>query len=342
MKTFEGSSSFAAAAAAPAAPLALAIGNFDGVHRGHAALIQAARAKAAAGGRAGVLTFTPHPARVFAPALAPPLIMSLARRLELLDAAGVDVAVVEPFTREYAAVEAEDFVRDVLVGRLHARDVVVGYDFSFGRARRGDPAMLARLGAELGVSVTVVAPVLADGLVCSSTKIREFVLEGRVEGAALLLGRPFEITGPVGRGAGRGRGLGIPTANIAPEGELWPRLGIYAGRATLLDEPGASDDDLGDPGRAPAPPRDGLRRAKPGSAHATYRAALSVGSNPTFVSGGAVSIEAHLLDFDGDLYGRRLRVEVLHRLREERRFESVDALVAQIQADIAQVRTLVP
>jgi riboflavin kinase/FMN adenylyltransferase len=296
-------------------PVAFVIGNFDGVHLGHQALLHAARERAAAaGGEVGVLTFDPHPAKLFAPALAPPLIVSLRRRIELLGEAGADLVVVEPFTREFAAIEAPDFVREVLARNLGARDVVVGYDFSFGRARRGDPAMLARLGAGRGLEVEVVAPVMADGLVCSSTKIREFVLEGRVEGAALLLGRPFEIEGPVVRGAGRGRGLGVPTANVAPEGELLPRLGIYAGRATLLDEPGT-------PSRL---------------------AALSVGSNPTFVSGGGVSVEAHLLDWDGDLYGRRLRIEVLHRLREERRFESVEALVAQIQADIAQVRALVP
>ena len=157
-----------------------------------------------------------------------------------------------------------------------------------------------------------------DGLVCSSTKVREFVLEGRVEGAALLLGRPVEITGPVVRGAGRGRGLGIPTANVAPEGELLPPLGIYAARALVLDATG-----------------------RVASAH---KAALSVGSNPTFTaaSGAApVTVEAHLLDFDGDLYGRRLRLEVLHRLRDERRFESVEALLEQIAADIAETRARV-
>jgi riboflavin kinase/FMN adenylyltransferase len=305
-----------------ARPLAVAIGNFDGVHRGHQALIQAARARAAARpgpppGAAAVLTFTPHPARVFAPALAPPLIMSLERRLGLLAEAGVEIAVVEPFTRELASVEAEDFVRDVLADKLGARDVVVGYDFSFGRGRRGDPAMLARIGSERGLAVTVVPPVMADGLVCSSTKIREFALEGRVEGAALLLGRPFEVEGLVVRGAGRGRKLGVPTANVAVEGELLPRLGIYAGRARILE--GSSE--------------------RAGAAH---RAAISVGSNPTFVAGGGVSVEAYLLDFDGDLYGQRLRVELTARLRDEQRFESVEALVEQIDADIARVRTLVP
>ncbi len=312
MRTFEGSAAFAAAAGpGPGGDrtqsLSVAIGNFDGVHRGHQALLRVARAS----GTPAALTFTPHPARVFAPALAPPLIMSLERRLELLEEAGIEVAVVEPFTRAFAAVEAEDFVRQVLGERLGARRVVVGYDFSFGRGRRGNPEMLQRLGRELGLSVEIVPPVMADGLVCSSTKIREFVLEGRVEGAALLLGRPFEIIGPVVRGAGRGRAMGIPTANLAPEGELLPRLGIYAARAIVLD---------GGPTRA---------------------AALSVGSNPTFGPGEAVTVEAYLLDFDGDLYGRRVRLEVLERLRDERRFASVGELRAQIDQDVAQVRTLV-
>jgi len=138
------------------------------------------------------------------------------------------------------------------------------------------------------------------------------VLEGRVEGAALLLGRPVELQGPVVRGAGRGRGLGVPTANVAPEGELVPRLGIYAARARVLDAKGA--------------------------VASTHLAALSIGSNPTFTAAGSVTVEAHLLDFDGDLYDRRLRLEVLHRLRDERRFESIDALLAQIDTDVAEVR----
>jgi len=301
----------------PASPVALAIGNFDGVHRGHQELVRVARARGAAvGAPGGVLTFTPHPARVFAPALAPPLIVSLERRLELLGLAGAELAIVEAFTPALAAVEPEAFVREVLVDRLGAREIVVGYDFTFGRDRRGTPALLRDLGASLGLGVTIVPPVTIDGLVCSSTKVREFVLEGRVEGAALLLGRPVELTGPVIRGAGRGRGIGVPTANVAPEGELLPRVGIYAARALVFDAEGALAS--------------------------THRAALSVGSNPTFVAGGSVTVEAHLLDFAGDLYGRRLRLEVLHRLRDERRFESVEALVAQIAADVAEVRGRLP
>jgi riboflavin kinase/FMN adenylyltransferase len=298
-------------------PLALAIGNFDGVHRGHQELVRVARARGAAtGAQAGVLTFTPHPARVFAPALAPPLIVSLERRLELLADAGAEVAIVEPFTRAFAAIEAEAFVRDVLVTRLGAREVVVGYDFTFGHGRRGTPALLQTEGAAVGLGVTIVPPVTLDGgLVCSSSKVRELVLEGRVEGAALVLGRPVEITGPVVHGAGRGRGIGVPTANVAAEAELLPRLGIYAAWARVLD-------------------------ARGGVA-SSHRAALSVGSNPTFAAtpgASPVTVEAHLLDFDGDLYDRRLRVEVLHWLRDERRFDSIASLTAQIATDIAATR----
>ncbi|HVR62111.1 MAG TPA: bifunctional riboflavin kinase/FAD synthetase [Polyangia bacterium] len=290
----------------------MAIGNFDGVHRGHQALIATARARAAArGATAAVLTFDPHPARLFAPALAPPLIVSLPRRLELLAALGIELCVVEPFDATFAAIEAAAFVDEVLGRDLDAREVVVGYDFSFGRERAGDARLLAERGAALGIGVSVVPRVSVGGLTCSSTKVREFVLEGRVDGAALLLGRPFELTGAVVRGAGRGRSLGVPTANVEPEGELLPRVGIYAGRATVL----ASGE--------------------------TKAAAISVGTNPQFGAGGAVTVEAHLLDHGGDLYGQRLRVELVQRLRAEQRFPSVEALMAQIRADIADTRRII-
>jgi riboflavin kinase / FMN adenylyltransferase len=260
-----------------------------------------------------VLTFTPHPARLFAPDRAPPLITSLERRLDLLAAAGIDIAVVEPFTRAFASVEAPAFVHDVLARQLGARDVVVGYDFSFGRERAGTVDMLRELGAAAGIGVAVIPPVSVDGVPCSSTRIRQLVSAGDTVAAARLLGRPFEIEGAVARGAARGRGLGFPTANVVPEAELRPKLGIYAARALILEGPLAG---------------------------AGYAAALSVGTNPQF-AGAAVTIEAYLLDFDGDLYDRRVRIEVGERLRDERRFESIDALIAQIREDVARVRQLV-
>jgi len=313
MKIVSGAAGFVA----PPAALALAIGNFDGVHLGHAALLAEARARAARrGGQSAVLTFTPHPAQVFAPERAPPLIMSLSRRLQLIAEAGIDVAIVEPFTHAFAAIEAPAFVRDVLARDLRASDVIVGHDFSFGRDRAGDVGLLSELGAEAGIDVAVIPAIGVDGQPCSSTRIRQLVAAGDTPAAARLLGRPFELEGPVARGAGRGRGLGFPTANVVPEAELRPKLGIYAARAQVLDGPLA-----------------GTVRS----------AALSVGTNPQFAAGGAaspVTIEAYLLDFDGDLYDRRLRVQVGERLRNEQRFESIEALIAQIREDVAQVRGL--
>jgi riboflavin kinase/FMN adenylyltransferase len=315
LKLFSGSAAFAAARPPGGAPLALAIGNFDGVHLGHQALLAEARARAARrGALSAVLTFTPHPARLFAPAKAPPLIMSLERRLELCAEAGIEVAVVEPFTRAFAAIEAEEFVRRVLARDLAAGDLVVGYDFSFGRGRAGNVARLGELGGELGLGVAVIPPVTIDGLPCSSTRVRELCAAGEVAAAARLLGRPVEVEGRVARGAARGRALGFPTANVLPEGELVPKLGIYAAYARVLDGPEA------------------------GTLH---RAALSIGRNPTFAGPDApVSVEAYLLDYHGDLYDRRLRLEILERLRDEQRFDTIDALVQRIKEDVDQVRAL--
>ncbi len=296
---------------------AVAIGNFDGVHRGHQALVRLAAERARSrGGEAVVFTFDPHPARLLAPSLAPPMLLGLERRLELLAQAGADVAIVEPFTAELAAMPAESFV-DVLRNEVGAEDVVVGYDFSFGTGRRGDTKLLTELGARAGLTVHVVPAVKIDGMVCSSTKIREFVLEGRMEGARLLLGRPFELEGRVVHGVGRGRGIGVPTANLHPDADIVPELGIYAAWAEVR-------------GRAP------LRR----------RAAVSIGTNPTFTAeaGDAppVVIEAHLIDFDGDLYDARLRLEFATHLRAQRRFARPDDLVAEIHRDIHKVKELLP
>jgi riboflavin kinase / FMN adenylyltransferase len=322
MRMVRGRSALAELVATLGRPLrnvAVTIGNFDGVHRGHQALVATARRLAGPEGDVIVFTFDPHPARLFAPKLTPPLISSLGRRAELLGEAGADIVVVEPFTAEFAAIEAETFVSEVLKRDLAAAHIVVGYDFSFGRGRRGNTEMMQALGAELGLTVSIVRRISVHGITCSSTKIREFVLEGQVEGAQVLLGRPFEVSGQVIRGAARGRTIGYPTANLQVDADLLPKPGIYAARATVLPE-----------------------AAQPaGAATTSYRCALSVGTNPTFTSDNQITVEAHLLDFAGDLYDRRLRVELVQRLRDERRFDSVEALVTQIAADVERTRELV-
>lgn len=291
---------------------AITIGNFDGVHRGHAALVERARALAGpAGGEAVVLTFDPHPTQVLAPHLAPVLINTPARKLELLAAAGADAVVLEPFDAALAARSADAFVEDILVGALGARHVVVGGDFTFGKGRGGNVATLTAAGARLGFGVSVVPPVTVDGEVASSTRVRAYLRVGEPERAAALLGRPYDVDGVVVRGAGRGRGLGIPTANIAPEGELLASPGIYA---VTLERVGV------DPRPLPA--------------------VASLGTNPTFVEGGALVLEVMVLDFDADLYGARVRVGFVARLRDEARYDSVDALLAQIHADIAAARAV--
>jgi riboflavin kinase/FMN adenylyltransferase len=290
----------------------IAIGNFDGVHRGHAHIFEQAKQMARkTGGEAVVLTFDPHPAKVLAPAYAPPLISSLDRKLELIAEQGVDATVVQPFDRTFAALAPEAFVDEVLVDALGAKTICVGYDFTFGARRAGTVEGLRTLGGTRGFDVTVIPAYTVDGIVCSSTKVREFVLEGRVDGARLVLGRPFEVEGEVVHGDGRGRTIGVPTANLKTTTELMPKNGVYAGWAELAD---------------------GRR----------FGAAVNVGTNPTFVPGQTVVVEAHLLGFSGELYGQRLRVGLLERLRAEERFPSVEALVTQIRKDIEAARSLWP
>lgn len=288
---------------------AIAIGNFDGVHRGHVALIAAARADLACG-EVAVLTFEPHPAQVLAPHAAPPRLTTPARKLELLAAAGVDVAVVLPFTPTLAGLDATAFVDEVLVNGLGARHVVVGADFGYGRGRGGSVATLAADGERRGYRTTIVPPVLVDGRPASSTRARAALAAGDLAEVSTLLGHRYDVDGVVVRGAGRGKGLGIPTANVATDGAILARPGIYAVTLTVLD------------GAAP--------RALP--------AVASLGTNPTFVDDGRLVLEVHVLDFDDDLYGARVRVEFVAWLRAEARYDSVPALLAQIDRDIVDAR----
>jgi riboflavin kinase/FMN adenylyltransferase len=293
---------------------AIAIGNFDGVHHGHQALLAAARALAAeAGARSAALTFDPHPVRVLRPGLAPPILTPLPRKLEILAGLGLDAAVVQPFTLDYAGTSAAEFVHRDLVAGLGVAHVVVGWDFTAGHERARVDALRAHL-ARHGVALHVVDPVTADGLVVSSTKIREFLLEGKVEAASLLLSRPHDVDGVVARGAGRGRGFGFATANVRTDGVL-PANGVYVVRAFV----GGDGDGF-----------DGA---------AFHGGVCNIGVKPTVETGAQVTAEAHLFDFDGrDLYGEPIRVAFLARLRAERRFDSIDALKAQIAADAEAAR----
>jgi len=294
-------------------PAAVAIGNFDGVHLGHQALVSAAvLAAKRAGSVASALTFDPHPSRVLSPDRAPSCLMSLEQKADALAAAGAERLFVLRFDLGLAHESPEEFARGVLAGMLGAREVIVGRHFRFGRDRVGDLDRLETLGRSLGFGVQGIAPVLHEGLPISSTRIREALARGGVEAARSMLGRPYAIEGRVVRGARRGREIGVPTANLEPACELLPARGVYAGAV----------------GEAGGPAR-------------LATAVVNVGHRPTFEAAGATVVEAHLLDFEGDLYGRSLRVELHRHLREEMRFESVEALRQQILRDVEQARSLV-
>ena len=286
---------------------AVAIGNFDGVHVGHRALIRTARTLADRNAtRAVVLTFDPHPSAVVGSG-APPRLASLDRRIELLEQAGVDSVVVEPFTRELAGRSASSFVDDIVVSGLRARAIVVGYDFTYGHGRTGTTVALRDHGARVGVAVEVVPAVEVDGVVASSSKIRASLRAGELAVAETLLGRYWDVDGVVVHGAKRGRTIGVPTANIATACDLPIAPGIYAVTLAFGGEP------------------------RP--------AVASLGTNPTFVDGDHLVLEVHVLDWDGDLYGRTVRTTFVSRLRDEQKFDSVDALVVQIRHDIERART---
>ena len=289
----------------------LTLGNFDGVHLGHQAIIRAAVAEARRrGGHAVVLTFHPHPTAVLAPARAPALVQSLRDRMALIRDLGADVLVVQRFTRAFAALEPEAFVRDFLLGGLEVAHVVVGYNVNFGRKRAGNVATLRTLGDRLGFGVDEVGSVTIDGETVSSTALRRVLEAGDIVRARAFLGRAPATRARVVTGERRGRTLGFPTANLhLRRGLLLPKDGVYAVRV-----------------------------------HADGRAlggVLNVGIRPTFGERRR-TMEVHCLDFSGDLYGRWLEVEFVARLRDERTFSGRDALVAQITDDVRHARAVLP
>jgi riboflavin kinase / FMN adenylyltransferase len=288
----------------------LALGNFDGLHRGHMKIVDRVRRRAGErGGTPAAMTFDPHPSRVLRPDKAPPLLMSKAQKLESLARAGMQGMAVVRFTLEVSAWEPEAFVRAVLVEWLHVSEVWVGANFLFGHQRSGTFSVLRSLGARYGFRAEKIDPVRYKDFVVSSTRVRRLVSEGRVDEAGALLGHHYFIDGVVVRGAGRGRELGFPTANLASENELVPPAGVYATIATTPDG-------------------------------VVYPSITNIGLRPTFGDVDRPVIETHVFDLSRDLYDTTLRLSFVQRLRDERPFPDVDALRAQIEADCRSARRL--
>lgn len=287
----------------------LALGNFDGLHRGHTKIIERVRRVAAERGATSlVLTFDPHPPRIVRPDKAPPLLMTLDQKLEALERAGIQGVAIVTFTMELSRWEPEVFVRTVLVDWLRVGEVWVGADFLFGRDRSGNFSLLRTLGAQHGFRVEKIDPVRYKDFVVSSTRVRRLVSEGRVDEAGALLGRHVFIDGTVVQGAGRGRELGVPTANLETRNELLPPHGVYATTVTI----------------------DGV----------VHAGVTNLGVRPTFNDATRATIEVHVLGLDRDLYGKQVRLGFIQRIRDERRFPDVDALKAQIDADVRRARRL--
>lgn len=287
----------------------LALGNFDGLHRGHVKIIERIRRGASErGGVPVVLTFDPHPPRVLRPDKAPPLLMTKAQKLEALEHAGIAGVAVVRFTTDLARWEPEMFVRSVLVDWLRVAEVWVGADFLFGRDRSGNFSLLRTLGQKYGFRAEKIDPIRYKEFVVSSTRIRRLVAEGRVDEAGALLGHQYGIGGTVVHGANRGRELGFPTANIETPNELVPPHGVYA---TFLRV-------------------DGVVRSS----------VTNIGVRPTFGDQPAATVETHVLGEVGDLYGKDVRLSFVQRLRDERRFPDVDALREQIAADLRRAARL--
>jgi riboflavin kinase/FMN adenylyltransferase len=290
-----------------ARPTVLTLGVFDGLHLGHQLIVRTVVERAREiDAVPTVITFDPHPRAVLHPESAPPLLQTLDQKVEALGVLGVEQTIVVRFTQEFARVRAEEFLRDVVQERLHAREVYLGRGFAFGHNREGNIELLRDVSRKLGFRAGEVPEVRLHGQRISSSKIRELLAAGRVNLARRMLGRPYGVEGQVVRGDARGASLGFPTANLHPQNRVIPRAGVYV-TATLIE--------------------GGWRRS-----------VTNIGVRPTFERGAQPSVETFVLDWQGDLYGDVVRVRFLRRLRDERRFASVEELKAQIGADVARAR----
>ena len=287
----------------------LTIGNFDGVHRGHLALFDKVKKIAKAiNGQSAVMTFEPHPIKVMKPGNGPPLITPINQKLKLIVDVGIDVIFCIPFTTQFASISAQDFVRNILVDIIGIREIVVGYDYTFGSKRLGDIKLLREMGNELGFKVHVMEPIHLNSTLVSSTYIRDLVREGNLAEAKRMLGRDYQISGIVTKGADRGgKILGFPTANMMPVDELIPKNGVYAVLVEMEE--------------------------------GSFYGVCNIGHNPTF-GHNPRSIETHLLHFNRNILGKELTVKFLHRLRDEKTFKGKDELADQIRQDVKKAREL--
>ena len=288
-------------------PTVLTLGVFDGLHLGHQRIMQTVVERArAVEAHATAITFDPHPRAVLHPESAPPLLQTLDQRLANLEVLGVEQTIVIPFTREFASQPAEDFMSDIIHDRLHAKEVYLGKGFAFGKDRGGNIALLKSMSEKLGFVADEVDEVRLRGHRVSSSKIRQLLAEGRINLARRMLGRPYGVEGVIIRGNRRGHTIGFPTANLKPHNRVIPRYGVYA-TASLVG--------------------------------GTWRKSITnIGVRPTFENDADPSIESYIFDFDGDLYGDVLRVRFLHRIRDERKFNGIDELKAQIERDTRRAR----
>jgi riboflavin kinase/FMN adenylyltransferase len=286
----------------------VALGNFDGVHLGHRGILNAAIDHARASrGTAFALTFDPLPAKFLFPDRAPLMINAPRDKIELLQSSGIDGVIVLEFTRELSMLSPREFVRDYLIGKILARAVVVGHSVNFGHQRVGNASVMVELGRELGFETTVVGPVKVEGEEVSSTKVRDRIASGDMRGAARLLGRHHFLGGEVVHGRERGRKIGFPTANLLAETECIPPDGVYATRVVVNGQ--------------------------------AFGAITNIGMRPTFAEKER-SIESHIFDFERDLYGQRIKLEIIDRIRPEQKFESAQALAAQIATDVRRVKEI--
>ena len=291
----------------PARPAVVTVGNFDGVHLGHRALVRTVQERARAiSGVGTAVTFDPHPQALLHPDRAPVKITSMTERIEILGELGLDRLIVIPFTVDFSEIEADSFVRDWLVDRIGASEIYVGSNFGFGRGKRGNFELISRIARELELHASILDLVTDDGVTISSTRIRALLAAADLGRAREELGRPYGLRGKVVAGEGRGRTIGVPTANIAGDKPLLLPHGVYAARVAVL-------------GR-------------------WWSAALNFGTRPTF-DGARASVEAHLLDFPGgDLRGHAIRVQFWQKLRDEQRFDGVAQLTEQVARDVAAAR----